>query len=1592
MSDTIRSVNTSAALNTVASAEKTPSLHDINIGRSVAANMESTDTSFRLNGQISTAKPQDVSLGVFSASIAASYEVKEAVNELVKNKDPSLGELKNLYKEFPLKEDRAFLDIAVQSCIAKSCGDLDLEISGKSESLQRLSVLLWDIANSNDIDSLAALQKELASLVKDIASLKNDDSIFSLDNPRKLNEIFLFLDEAIANKATLAAVFDRNKSLESQPIGALNPDSFASLKDIQKQGNFNGAALGDLELQFKNLEESFYHKVQEKERFLSHMQAKISSFDKARDDISILSKQCAENTALLSRLQDLSEANKAELLTRIDSICNDEHLSDTEKFNNLKALSSSIDRLVLSEDAAALKNTIISKLQEQFGFSSEALAAAHDKLGFSQTLKFISILSSCGDIDLGFGPIAQDKAFLGSLCEAILQNDPKISLYLFQILANSDPRGNIYDNFSKLESLASALSVNNIQGALELSYILETLSLVDLKSHPELELGKFDSDSLLKLASDFENSADNSFNNISPTIANCAFLLFKLEQNIKADMTMNDSSAFMSKLQEANPKLHNYVQSHGSGLPKNINTGVMATFRFNQALLARESNRQALLSLDPDYVAYTNEKRLSRMMESYLSLNSQSHSITAQSLMETIARISRDELDSLEAPKYSQEQIKQFIVHNFENFAASLNQREHLDYLLHMSDKSIPEAEEAQVTLDRLAELDVLGETVSYQLLAIAQNTLISAKDMPAVMLSDLGLDPQNLKLDDIVDAIFSLSAKPMSDMEIRALAASYVEISQLEKGLGRNQAVHNLKKAFQNKLEQLSPSERDSYRQADDLELLLNSSNANLTRSFIRLNLNSASLNEKDLAYILNDSEQNALKSYLEALNQKVPNKDAQKAKYENDIRLAQEGISSIVDSLSDSQLNLFAVTQLLNNISSISSKTDDYLKLADLGFSYRDLNDLLSRFKRAGNEDRPQIIQQICGMFNESILDRLKFQIAIKEHSQKERLQNAAAVDYGVKKALDSKSNIQNLISTQLKNAVIANINTLNKILDIGDSINTYQNKQFRLFMKMHNDKNFADTVLAVAVFNAMTAMGITSMRDFKSALEGTSSDGKIQNQDRALNAMKDAMHTLGLPFAVCDDLAAGFLNDPYLSLRLAGIALKEGMINFNHSIRAAIAQGGEARGVNGIIKAEVFRSQAEHLLESLEVNQGVSFDRDLNVEVYSAEISDNAKVSAALGAHSLFGFEKTAEGFVFSLDAELYAKVEASLEGIEKGAVSFEASAQAQVKGGSHVDLTFKNADSAATFIANIMTSAYDSFNVNVATDVAQSFNVGASAQAEIQASANILEIEDLNTNITAGISLSLSGAVETSWGFSVNHKIRSYDFDAQATLSASASLEIDSDAVKERAQSLGDKIAQSDFVIEAGKALGEKLPVLEEKIEQKIEDLPDALADKAEELTDKANEFIDEKLGAEKEISFIHHNHIEVHHDSLNQDALVSITSNISIRPPFEKDAIAASLLSYGISQAEANRLADNILSQNPQDIAAITLNREAVLSDEQKVKLKDPALKDIVKLIFSPQSITVDYKEISFREKQTSVLIYHNQERAFSSVKREISVA
>ena len=823
--------------------------------------------------------------------------------------------------------------------------------------------------------------------------------------------------------------------------------------------------------------------------------------------------------------------------------------------------------------------------------------------------------------------------------------------------------------------------------------------------------------------------------------------------------------------------------------------------------------------------------------------------------------------------------------------------------------------------------------------------------------------------------------------MEIRALATSYIEISQFDEGLGRNKAISNLKASLQDKLDKLSPSERDSYRQISDLDPILDSNNARIARTFISSNLISSVMDEQDLSFILNPSDRETLKGYLEVLNKKVPNKAEQKLKHEADVRAARDGILLLVDRIPDSKINLFVTTQLLNNISAVSAKTDDYLKLADLGFNYKELNDLLSRFKKAGSEDRAQIIRQIGGMFNESVLDRVKFQLAIKEHSNKERLQNANAVDYGVKKALDSKANIQNLIAAQLKHSVINQVNTLNKLLDIGDTVNTYQNKQFRLFMKMHNDKNFADTVLAVAVFNAMTAMGITSIRDFKGALEEKSPDGRIQNYDRALNAMKDAMHTLGLPFIVCDDLAVGFLNDPHLSLRLSGIALKEGLINFNHSIKSAIAQGGEAQGAKSVIKAEVFRSQVEHLLDTLDVNQGVSFDRDLNVEVFSAELSPNAKVSVALGAHSLFGFEKTSEGFTFSLDAELYAKVEASLEGLEKGAVSIEANAQAKVKGGSHVNLTFKDTDSAATFIANIMTFAYDSFNVNVATDISQNFNVGVSAQAEIQASTNLAEIEELNTNVAAGVSLSLSGAVETSRGFSLNHRIRTYDFDAQATLSAGVTLEIDSEAIKEHAKTLGDKIIKSDFVIEAGKSLGEALPVLEDKIEQKLEDLPDTLADKAESLTDKANEAIDEKLGIKKELSFIHHNHIEVHSDALNKNSLVSITSNISIRPPFEKAGIVASLMSYGLAQTDANSL-----SQNPQEISAITLNREAVLSDEQKLSLKDPDLKDIFKLTFSPQSITVDYKENVLREKQTSVMIYHNQERAISSLKREISIS
>ena len=1591
MSDTIRSVNTAAALNSLASVDKTPSLNDVNIGKSVAANAEGTNTGSGVNGQISTTKPQS-SLGVFSASIASSSAVKEAVNEISKSRDPSLGEFKQLYTKFSDVADHAFIDIAAQACIAKECGELSFENSGKTETFQRLAVFLWDIAKSEDVNKLADLQKELVSLVKDAASIKNNESIASLANNSKLNEIFLFLDEAIANKATLAAVLERNKNIEAQPIESINPDNFASFKDIQKQGNFNGAALGDLELKFRTLEESFYGKVQERESFISHMQGKIASFDKDRDDISILKKQCSENTVLLSQLQSLSEANKAELLTQIDSICNDRHLSNTEKFNNLKALSTSIDKLVLDEDAAALKSTIVSRLKTQYDLPSAALAIAQEKLGFGQTLKFIDILSRCGNTDIGFGPISQDQNFLESLCTAISQNDPKVSLYLFQILSNSDSTGNISENLSRVKSLASALAVNNINGALELNYILDTLSLVDLKSHPEFKIDKFDSDSLLKLASDFENSPEKSFSNISPTLANCAFQLFKLEQNIKTDLNMDSSAVFMSKLQEINPKLYDYVKKHSSGLPKNINAGAVAALRFNQALLAREVNRQTLLSLDPDYVAYTNEKRLMRMMESYLSLNSQSQSITAQSLMETIAKLSKNEIDSLEVPKYSQEQIKQFVVHNFENFAAALNQSDHLDYLLHLSDKSIPENEKAQVSLDRLANLDVLGETVSYQLLAIAQNTLVSAKDMSAAMLTDLGLDPQNLTLDDIANAIFNLASKPASDMEIRALATSYIEISQFDEGLGRNKAISNLKASLQDKLDKLSPSERDSYRQISDLDPILDSNNARIARTFISSNLISSVMDEQDLSFILNPSDRETLKGYLEVLNKKVPNKAEQKLKHEADVRAARDGILLLVDRIPDSKINLFVTTQLLNNISAVSAKTDDYLKLADLGFNYKELNDLLSRFKKAGSEDRAQIIRQIGGMFNESVLDRVKFQLAIKEHSNKERLQNANAVDYGVKKALDSKANIQNLIAAQLKHSVINQVNTLNKLLDIGDTVNTYQNKQFRLFMKMHNDKNFADTVLAVAVFNTMTAMGITSIGDFKGALEEKSPDGRIQNYDRALNAMKDAMHTLGLPFIVCDDLAVGFLNDPHLSLRLSGIALKEGLINFNHSIKSAIAQGGEAQGAKSVIKAEVFRSQVEHLLDTLDVNQGVSFDRDLNVEVFSAELSPNVKVSVALGAHSLFGFEKTSEGFTFSLDAELYAKVEASLEGLEKGAVSIEANAQAKVKGGSHVNLTFKDTDSAATFIANIMTFAYDSFNVNVATDISQNFNVGVSAQAEIQASTNLVEIEDLNTNVAAGVSLSLSGAVETSRGFSLNHRIRTYDFDAQATLSAGVTLEIDSEAIKEHAKTLGDKIIKSDFVIEAGKSLGEALPVLEDKIEQKLEDLPDTLADKAESLTDKANEAIDEKLGIKKELSFIHHNHIEVHSDALNKNSLVSITSNISIRPPFEKAGIVASLMSYGLAQTDANSLADNILSQNPQEISAITLNREAVLSDEQKLSLKDPDLKDIFKLTFSPQSITVDYKENVLREKQTSVMIYHNQERAISSLKREISIS
>ena len=140
--------------------------------------------------------------------------------------------------------------------------------------------------------------------------------------------------------------------------------------------------------------------------------------------------------------------------------------------------------------------------------------------------------------------------------------------------------------------------------------------------------------------------------------------------------------------------------------------------------------------------------------------------------------------------------------------------------------------------------------------------------------------------------------------MEIRALATSYIEISQFDEGLGRNKAISNLKASLQDKLDKLSPSERDSYRQISDLDPILDSNNARIARTFISSNLISSVMDEQDLSFILNPSDRETLKGYLEVLNKKVPNKAEQKLKHEADVRAARDGILLLVDRIPDSDL----------------------------------------------------------------------------------------------------------------------------------------------------------------------------------------------------------------------------------------------------------------------------------------------------------------------------------------------------------------------------------------------------------------------------------------------------------------------------------------------------------------------------------------------------------------------------------------------------------------------------------------------------------------------------------------------------------------
>lgn len=1528
------------------SISHTASVNQIEQGQAVILNADSQSVSPINSDSIATTAISPQNSTVVAKSLNASAQVKNEIATLLANPHTSLQDLESLYKKYTV-DDRAFIDIAISSFISLKAGNIAANHHDLSTNLQKLSEKFLEIANSSDLIDLHNLNQE----IHDIFKTCNNSPTLSAEEKFSLNQLANFFDKVCSNKEILVNVLKHNQELVSQNDGSAKPQGYVDLSSLKTQGNFDLPALLNLEESFTQLEESRAHR----ESLVEHFKQQISQFDLNSDNIASLAKKAQGDAVLEALLNNLSLANKNEILSNINTIVNDDKLSKEQKSLKLVHIALDLERTLLESDVTLVKESIIESLKNINNLQTSALSVEMlSSLSFADILKLLSVLGQCGELDLGTGPIKNDQNFLNLLKEAISDNNAQATLNLFKSFGLNN------NNLDTLDKLSSVLSMQNIQGSEDINYALHNLNILKQTSL-DININELTSENLLQLASNFENSTNAELRNISPVLANSAFMLFKIENGIKASTSINQNSDFMAKLASLNQNLHTYIQDNTSGLPKDLSTQALATAKHTQLLLANETLRESLLSLDPNHIRNANDIRATKTLEAHLSLNAQSHSLTRETLTQAVQNAARENISILEKdrPKYSQESVRNFLRTDFNQTITALNQQNYLTFLANKYKIVNPQSFEALLQISENIE----GETCAYRLLSLAENTIKTAEDMHDNALRDLNLNRNNLTCESLANAIFELCKKPMADTEIRALTKSYIKLS----GVDEKQALSNLKTILSEKYQSLSPLERlkipgfDNFDEINDAENYKQKIFQGLALALI-----TGDLNPKDVKPLLNKETFDRLQQLV-----KTAKYDAKKAKTP---ALFNDNFKKLVASFENvniTQLDDFVSDHIFKSIKEFSEKRLETLNLKS--DDLKSINDLLSSYAKAKTHDEKVQIKHSIALLlteNATALDHSKVHLMLKKHRAEKELATVSAFQYASGKAtnniilallFDKKDYI---LGSQLQNALEPYVNTVSKMAFEDKKIAEYQSKMFNLFKKMHNDNNFADTVLAVAVFNAMTAMNIESIKNFTSALK------QEGNFEKALTSMKDAMLELGIPLEISDDLCKAFLSDKTLSIKLFAIAFKESLNNF----AAWTNNISTYTKANKPILVERYRLQVQDMLEKLDINSGFALARDLSIKVYSAG-DDAANVNVSLGTDSAFSVKKDSEGYHLSINSEIYAKAQAE---IDLAAVNFKASTK--LAGSSNLELSFNSADNASEFIAKLMFLTKEEFNFNQALDVSAHF--GISAEAEAKASVTLVEIsnEDLNLSLSAGASVSVAGGIQCTKGASLTHNITSYDLNASASISASINLEFDGEAIS-------DKLTDNSIV-----DIGKKAVQSSQIGTNVLEGVTEEVSSHVQEQIDSLNEEINTRVPSEVSSSVSHRNHIEVHNDKFNNDALISITSNITLSAPLKSQDITGLLLSYGIPLVKAQNLCAEILKDDLNNIREIVITREAILTEAQRTENPHPSLVDLYKYDYMPNLITLNYHDTEILNKTTSVAIGSDSKSVNATQYREIAIA